>query len=179
VDYAELLTSTPGEPIDSRPAKPASGLDIPKPLLDLWDAHGWAGYGNGLFWTTDPADFVDVLKDFRPEIDGLVIGRGAFADLFILDGADVFQLDPRRDELRNVAPTLDLFFQACVGDKDFRRDYMLGKLLKRAIAQAGRLQHDECYGFFPAAALGGSEDIKSLKRVKLLEHLAILAQLHG
>ena len=39
------------------------------------------------------------------------------------------------------------------------------------------LELGECYGFFPALAMGGAPKLENLKRVKALVHFAFLAQL--
>jgi integrase/recombinase XerD len=46
-----------------------------------------------------------------------------------------------------------------------------------ALPILGPPQRDECYGFHPAIALGGPGAADTWKRVKLREHLALLAQL--
>ena len=42
----------------------------------------------------------------------------------------------------------------------------------------GRVAVDECYGFFPPRSMGASGP-EDLRKVKLREHLAILAQVKG
>ena len=54
-------------------------------------------------------------------------------------------------------------------------------MLHRCIAAHGRLALGECYGFFPALALAGLESpfrrVENIRRVRALEHFAILAQM--
>ncbi len=60
---------------------------------------------------------------------------------------------------------------------DFTGDLML----ERCIAAHGALALGECYGFFPALALAGLESpfrrVENIRRVRALEHFAILAQM--
>lgn len=49
-------------------------------------------------------------------------------------------------------------------------------LFRRAVKKLGPLEIGECYGFFPALALGGSPELDYLKRVRAAEHFAIVAQ---
>ncbi|MFP3393651.1 DUF1851 domain-containing protein, partial [Brevibacillus sp. SIMBA_076] len=49
-------------------------------------------------------------------------------------------------------------------------------LFSRANAKLGTLEIGECYGFFPALALGGACGLEYLKRVVAPEHFAIIAQ---
>lgn len=47
------------------------------------------------------------------------------------------------------------------------------------LAPAGPLPPSECYGFFPPLAIGGEASLESVQRVKLREHLDILAHVGG
>jgi hypothetical protein len=62
---------------------------------------------------------------------------------------------------------------------DWREDDTDGKtfLFERVRKAHGPLQLGEVYGFFPALELGGRAHVKTARRVKALEHFAILAQL--
>ncbi|KAB0677373.1 T6SS immunity protein Tdi1 domain-containing protein [Aureimonas leprariae] len=54
-------------------------------------------------------------------------------------------------------------------------------MFARCVEQHGPLEPDECYGFFPALAIAGPSGpkrrVENIRRVKALEHFAILAQL--
>ena len=50
-------------------------------------------------------------------------------------------------------------------------------LFTRALRKCGALEFGECYGFFPALGLGGLGVLSELRRVRALEHFAIIAQL--
>lgn len=50
-------------------------------------------------------------------------------------------------------------------------------LFKPALKELGQLNHDEMYGFVPALMLGGSDQLKFLKKVSAVEHLIFLSQL--
>lgn len=54
-------------------------------------------------------------------------------------------------------------------------------MLRRCIAAHGRLALGECYGFFPALDLAGLESpfrrVENIRKVRALEHFAILAQM--
>jgi hypothetical protein len=60
-------------------------------------------------------------------------------------------------------------------DNDFY-DINGNALFKRAVKKLGPLEIGECYGFFPALALGGSPELEHLKRVSAPEYFAIVAQ---
>lgn len=50
------------------------------------------------------------------------------------------------------------------------------KLLSRTIKKEGPLEIGECYGFVPALSLGGSRTLRNIKRLKAIEHFAIVTQ---
>jgi hypothetical protein len=54
-------------------------------------------------------------------------------------------------------------------------------MFDRCVAQHGSLERGECYGYFPAIAMVGQDSpmrrVENIKRVKALEHFAILAQM--
>jgi hypothetical protein len=67
-----------------------------------------------------------------------------------------------------------------IEETDFVDQY--GEPLYRGCQEKyGRLEPGECYGFFPALAISGifgpHRTIENIRRVKAMEHFAILAQL--
>ena len=74
----------------------------------------------------------------------------------------------------------DLFF-ALRGERFDAHDYLDEVVWRETFTEALPVlrppARDECYGFFPALPLGGPGTADTLQRVKLREHLALLAQL--
>jgi len=182
MSYAEVVVRALGPPEQAIPvpSHDAAALadTVPPALIELWREHGWAGYGSGLFWTIDPNHLAGILPawSLMPPAS-MAFGRDAFANLYLLSDGQVYQYNVHRDEPDMVAMDLDLFFDACLDDSEFRKSYMWGDLFAEALKRCGPLQPDECYAFFPALALGGSVDAASLRPVKYYEHLEFLAQL--
>ncbi len=60
-------------------------------------------------------------------------------------------------------------------------DYIGEPMYDRCQEKYGKLEYGECYGFFPALALAGElskfQCVENIKRVKAIEHFAILAQI--
>lgn len=62
---------------------------IPDRLLKYWQAEGWCGYANGLFWTVNPDDYEDLVDEWLAgtpieQLDRFhVIARSAFGGLFL------------------------------------------------------------------------------------------------
>jgi|SRR5271165_5695213 len=183
MDYSELLKMAIGEKSNAIPV-PGERLNelarrFSEDFVALWRADGWCSYGNGLFWTVDPDEVTPLIADWSNLPDGSrVFARDAFANLFLLVGDEVQRLDVHRDVLDLVSLTTEFFFDMKIFNPQFVTDFLEGKHFRAARRRLGDLALGECYAFVPALALGGSGDASSLKKVRFLEHLAILAQIH-
>jgi hypothetical protein len=150
-------------------------------LINLWREDGWACYGDGLFWTVNPQDFTEIIKDWKVvKPNSIVFARNAFGDLFLLDSEDVFILRIQYGELGNLGPSVYIFLNSTLKEPSLKESNLEKKLFGKVRQLAGELEPDECYGLFPALPLGGDdEDPKAYRRVKLREYLASLSQMHG
>lgn len=155
---------------------------LPTELLDEWDTEGFCGYANGLIWFTNPKEFDGVLVDWLGELSdsAITIFRTAFGGLYIWLDGKVRYLDVLYGRLLSpltskVSILLNYTFcQDSYLDKVWDR-----KLYLSAASKLGIPKHDECYAFVPALAVGGPGTVDTLQKVKLREHLGLLAQLTG
>jgi hypothetical protein len=170
---------------------------VPDRLCQYWDEHGLCGYHEGLLWIVDPAEYqytLDTLLRGSPlqsKDEFCVIARTAFGDLrvwgrtigkFTISVAHGI-LYPDRLPRPRLAPdkldsALQAFFLTAINPRfaDFADES--GKpLFSRARKQLGPPTSDEIYGFEPAIALGGTAALAHLRRVKVIEHLELIAQL--
>jgi len=189
-----------GPAVDAQPV-PKSKLEnyrgkVPDRLLEYWQAYGFAGYGGGLFWMTDPDDYSEVLNawlygtEFYGTDNYYVIGRSAFGDLTLWgtktgpsltidcpwamifpDDNTAWMSEGKGDLL------ISTWLSGMQADGLDQTDESDVPLFDRAEKLLGPLAHDEMYGFVPALALGGSCRLDHLKKVKAVEHLMFLAQL--
>ena len=151
---------------------------LPDELLAEWREVGWCCYEKGLLWLVDPQQFADVLDDWGP-FDGavpVVFLRTAFAHLYLWHEGSVYSLDVQRGGLSRVTTRIDRMF-TLLCDPEIKEKILRASLFEQAVPLLGGLARDECYAFEPALALGGSGALETLRRVKIREHLAILAQL--
>jgi len=169
---------------------------LPDRLLEYWQAYGFAGYGSGLFWMTDPDDYSEVLKSWLYGTElytrdaYYVIGRSAFGKLMVWGAKTGQSIDincpfgmlfPSDDSASLQEDGGDFLIATWIGAKEramFELTDENGKpLFDRALKNLGPLAHDEMYGFVPALAMGGPCRLDHLKKVKAVEHLMFLAQL--
>ena len=151
---------------------------LPEELLAHWRAVGWCSYGKGLLWVVDPMQLSDVLEDWV-DLGGakpIVFLRTAFAHLYFWHNGSVFSLDVQRGGLSVVTKRIALMFRLLC-DPDVQRKILRASLFEEALPLIGAPDLDECYAFEPALALGGPGTLETIRRVKIREHLGILAQL--
>ena len=192
-EYFELFLEEMGPAIDKRSVPPSSierfRGKLPDQLLANWEAHGWCGYADGLFWTVDPQEYEPVLDAWIGDTEFIerdayhIIARSAFGELY-------FWGERTCDSLTVFAPGTYCFaresnFQNGDMNRDLRAFFIMrdrkendfGEMFSSAREELGQLKHDEMYGFVPALAFGGPATLTHLKKVKAVEHLVFLAQL--
>jgi hypothetical protein len=170
---------------------------LPELLLQYWAEHGLSGYGDGLFWTVDPREYAEVLAQWldrsplKGQDDYQVIARTAFGCLFVWgtkSGASLQINCPlgllfpnpaaaKYVQTGRAAIAVQAFFVSMQKSHADLEDAAGRPLFARARKKLGVLNHDEMYGFVPALALGGAATLAKLQKVKIVEHLTILAQL--
>ena len=168
---------------------------LPEKLIAYWEAYGWSGYGDGLFWITNPADYSDVLNAWVSHSDAYgkdkyhVIARSAFGKLYVWGertgqsltiNAPWSSIVPSDDSSKVAQGKADrllgfLFSSRRREDLD-QSDENEIPLFDRAVKLLGRPGPDEMFGFVPALALGGPCRLDHLQKVKAVEHLMFLAQ---
>ena len=170
-----------GPRLDCQPAAPeiirAYQDRVPDSLSAHWADAGFCGYAKGLLWITNPDDFTSLVKDwFGEQVNHLVFARTALADLFLWSGSMVVLFNTQYGKPMEVSNRLEIFFNYSLCKKSVLDNLCSRATFAKARRRLGSLSHDECYGYVPAVALGGSETVESLQKVKLREYLAILAQ---
>ena len=185
------------QPFDERDATFWAGR-LPSGLIEFWRAFGVGTWAGGKFQFCRPDRYAEIVRivladdsDFNAEQTHL-FGFGAFGDLLLWNekrqrlSINLPYLEATADATQanwkaidpNIACTSTL---VRVGRDDqftlFENTDSAAPLFKKCAQRLGEPEPGECYGLFPALALGGSTDINSVKRVKALEHFSILAQL--
>lgn len=169
---------------------------LPGQLLEYWRRFGWCGFGQGIFWLVNPDDYEAALEAWigdmpLMEVDAYyVVGRSAFGDLFLWgtgSGPSLTikstwgMLFPRDNSRRMQEGKSDQLAKSfLVGQKKSdldQKDHLDKPLFDRALKRLGPLSCDEMYAFEPALAAGGTAALQSLRKVKCVEHLVMLAQL--
>ncbi len=156
----------------------ASGVEFSEEYLQFVEQYGYCSYGDGVLWTTDPAQMAPVLRRWGPLVkDFAVFARTANGSLYLWNGDSVRVLHPHTASLVGVGPDIEMFFMSSAVDPRYRAKVLLEPIVKQLVAQLGNLRWDEMFAFVPALALGGTGAVESMKKANLAEHHAYLAQL--
>lgn len=153
---------------------------LPDPLLQLWQQQGWCAYGDGLIWLVNPNDYTDLISQWLSGNElPVVFARSAFGELLTWNGKSVYKLYVHLGNYGRMMRNIETYFNAMLVDKASLEDGFNLSLFQKALKKLGRLEADECYAFVPALAMGGSEKLENIERVKLKEHVLFLSQVHG
>lgn len=74
---------------------------------------------------------------------------------------------------------MEWFFDMDLADEGFLMDNLNDKNYLVAKEKLGEPGYDECYGYVPMLGLGGAGKADHLQKVKIKEHIAIIAQTLG
>jgi hypothetical protein len=156
----------------------AMSKELPADLLDLWRAEGWCAYGDGLLWVVDPRDFEDVVDDWVDLAGGKarVFLRTAFGHLYLWYEGAAYSLDVQRADLSRLSADIGAVFTVLT-DEDVQEHILRRDTFREVRKRLGPPGRDECYAFVPAIPLGGPGTSETVQKVKLREHLHLLAQI--
>ncbi|WP_299011723.1 GAD-like domain-containing protein [uncultured Shewanella sp.] len=199
--YFDFFLEEFGQPTSQRIAKPEEIEQyrnvLPDRLLEYWGKIGFAGFKEGLFWITNPADYVDILDRFLddtlfPDIDTYhVIARSAWGELYLWGEktGDSLEISPhlnwittsegcqKQIEKGLANKKIESFFgftepnAVDVDGKD-------GKpLFERTLKTLGPLTESEVYGFAPYLFTGGQKKLANIQKMDLITHLNLIADM--
>jgi hypothetical protein len=153
---------------------------FPAQMRALWERDGFGSYADGLIWTHPPTRLAAVIASwFGSGSDrACLVFRFSFGDFILWDSGRTFFVNVHRGGIEEVPDV------AFVANEMLCDDTFLDKFLRRRLHQQctrilGQLAADECFAFVPALALGGHDSPEFVQKVKIREHLALLAEIHG
>lgn len=153
---------------------------LPDKFLQLWKDFGSGTYLDGYLKVVNPNEFKDLLHEVYSNKyeNPLVLFATAMSDLIIWENNYLILLDFRHGISKVLESGFDYFIDDLT-DKEFLDEDLKWNPFKKAKMRLGELEYDECYGYVPILAAGGAEKVENLQKVKIKEHLSIIAQLAG
>ncbi len=155
---------------------------LPEELIYVWETMGFGIYEDGFLQLVNPDEYEFVFEYVDKMLEPSIIwATTALGDLLMWEGNGGWTVSPEegnRNTLINVrkcnadnvigssmAGTLNIFIDNFIEDDYFIRDKdsFDAKAYLSIKGKLPALNYGECYGYFPALALGGSASVKNLK----------------
>lgn len=155
---------------------------LPTQLTDFWKAYGFGIFMDGYLKLVNPSGFQ---SDFDEAYDNnqheIVFGVTALGDFLTWTGDAIRAVYFKNgyDSIIESGDDMEWFFDMDLADQGFLRDNLNDKNYLAAKEHLGELEYDQCYGYVPLLGLGGAEKAENLQKVKIKEHLSIIAQTLG
>lgn len=164
----------------------------PKELVTLWQEVGLGIFSKGLFRIVSPDDyqfFVDTyIEDKERYFEySLPFMTTAFGDIFVWV-KDICQnreyaifINVRSGNWDIITSRIDLLFSLYMAEEKWLKKFFDLKVtdFSKLTDKLGIPKADECFGYVPALALGGSKSLKNIQIVKMLPYIDIIAQTIG
>ncbi len=173
-------------------AKPSSSQflkyknELPEPVLSLWQEYGFGIFMDGYLRLINPEEYQEFADSYIENIgfDSIPFAVSCFGDLFVWAKKKEGQIDfynyrHGKSSLLAKSNNLHLLF----GKRLIEDDYVWEKLdcpnYYEIVSRLGLPSYDQCYGYFPLLALGGSESVDKIQIVDLRTHMDLMAQATG
>ncbi len=152
---------------------------VPEVITQLWREHGTGLIGDGFVRVLDPGRATTMLAEVLGDTPGPIpVFATALADLVVYAGQSWFLFDFRFAGLRELSEDIDVFVPG-LADDELVEQFLPRYPYREAVPRLGVPDLDECYGYAPLLAFGGSDSPDQLERVKLWEHLLLIVQAGG
>ena len=153
---------------------------LPKTLIEIWKSQGLGTIMDGYLKIINPDEYDEVFKDsyFASDV-AIPIIVTAFGDIITWEEnkyVGIVQYRYGKSDL--MIKRFDIFLML-LKDNSFTKKFFNLEMYKDAVSLYGTPNYDECFGFVPILAIGGSEKVDNLKIVKTKEHIALINELAG
>lgn len=155
---------------------------VPDPMIEFWERFGFGCYADGLIWVINPKQLGEVLSEWLPrkekQTPAVPVIRTAFGKLIYWHKNNFTLLDVNYNDRFDTGDDVELLFVLLLIGTDAREGILQEPLFKKALTKFGPLKSDEMYGYKLPLAMGGNRDLMNLAKMKMVEQLSILAQIH-
>lgn len=156
-------------------------------LNSLWKEAGLGSYCDGLFKIINPADLKDALNNcYIMDYDKsfLPFMCTAFGDVFAYAkneklGNYIVFLSIRYGTYLILPDNLVALLNKIIFNNSFLKGWFDLSDYSFVKDKIGEIDIDECYGYFPALSMGGSENIDNINIVKMFPYIDMITQMTG
>lgn len=153
---------------------------LPGELIEIWKKYGLGNLLDGYISVINPEEYQELLDEtyFRGKIS-IPILTTAFGDVITLEeGQYIGMVKYKNGNFVILAKNFKRFIQN-LDDDYFGEKYFQIPEYVEAVKKLGALEQDECFGYVPLLALGGSEKVDNLSKVKTREYIELISQVVG
>ncbi len=152
---------------------------LPQEIIFLLKNYGISNYLEGFFWMVNPKDYQAVSDEIYVPLTNpsVCFGRDAFGCLYVWEDKSIIYIDVRYNYTKVIGRKPAIFFNNIMTDWDYLSTEIKQKNFKEAKEKLGSLAFDECFGYVPLLALGGAEEVENLQKVKIIEHISLIARM--
>ncbi|WP_099363747.1 T6SS immunity protein Tdi1 domain-containing protein [Fredinandcohnia onubensis] len=153
---------------------------LPKELIETWKKYGLGRLANNFLRIINPDDYLDIIeRSYVRHEQAIPIFTTAMGDIIVWEKNKYVNLLNYRKGFVNVVSSGFEFFFDDIQDNEFMDDELMWQPYPEAISKYGDPTYEECFGYTPLLGLGGAEKVENLKKVKLREHILIIAEFMG
>jgi hypothetical protein len=153
---------------------------LPNELISVWKKYGVGSVMGGFLRFINPDEYIDILRESFSDHEGVVpVIVTAFGDIITINGEGRIDIIYYRYGYYSVIASNWEMFEIFVGDSFMSERMFKNNLYNDAIEKHGEVGFEECFGYVPLLALGGSEKVTNIKIVKIKEHIELITELVG
>lgn len=155
---------------------------LPAQLIEFWRTYGFGVFMNGYLKIVNPRDFQPYFDEaYDNSGNEIVFGVTALGDFLTWTGDAIRAIYFKNgyDSIIESGDDMEWFFDMDLSDSGFLKDNLDDAQYLAAKRRLGEPEYDECYGYVPLLGLGGAEKAEKLQKVKIKEHISLIAQALG
>jgi hypothetical protein len=158
--------------------------ELPPEVLDVWEQYWFGSFCAGYLKVVNPEQYAELLANtYRLTSSpvpppALVLFATGMGDLIIGEDGYLSTIDYRHSRTEVLSEGADFFF-GDLADSNMLVEELQWEPYLAARERLGEPAYDECFGYVPLLALGGPETVEQLQKVKLREHIALIAGFAG
>jgi len=155
---------------------------LPAKLIEFWEQYGYGIYMDGYLKIVHPDEYNEIFSVSYAHYKNTEIPFAvtAFGDLFVWANGAVRLIDYRHGISSIVSSSkIERLFESRLLSENYLSKYFKWDNYLPAKEKLGAPNYDECYAYEPILALGGSEKVENITKVKIKEHLLIINELAG
>jgi hypothetical protein len=136
---------------------------------------------NGYLKIVNPDGYQEILNEGYDNTNNeIVFAVTGFGDFLVWTGDAVRIILFRFGQEKIInSNNIVRFFDRRLCDETFLQIELFNNNFVSAKNKYGDLAFDECFGYVPLLGMGGKEKIENIQKVKIIEHICIIAEMMG